>query len=563
MMRKLYFLLLISLLIIPYGAAIQFTQTPGDSANNSPLLFLGNSNIAPVVFLEGTTPKGVVVDIVRALALHISQPIEIKAMNWSEAQTLVARGEADALIQINPTEERLKIYDFSDNLLESKFSIFTGSNTLGLSGVESLRGRKIGVESGGLPQKVLITDPQIHLFIIPNFSDGFYRIQEGSLDAVVVDYRVGSYVLAKNNIQNIKVTGEPVAFSNSSIAVKKGNTKLLNEINAALKIIKEDGTYQTILDSWKPKEGRFQTWEQVTEQTYLVGILISCIIILFSIIWIMSMKKDLSRRKEAEDKLRLVLEHLEEEVSERTTQLTEANNSLVQEIAERKRAEEALRQINHKLTLLSSITRHDIGNEVQIIFGYLDLAQEDDLDPTILEYIRNAYQSSLNIERQLSFTRDYEDIGVHSPIWQDINDVINRTVQNIELSQIQMRVEISGVEVFADPLLEKVFFNLIDNAKRYGETISRIRFFGCETGSEFHIICEDDGVGIPEEFKGKIFNREYYKHTGFGLNLSREILDITGITIRETGEPGDGARFVIQVPKGMFRTYSDEKKLRI
>ena len=75
----------------------------------------------------------------------------------------------------------------------------------------------------------------------------------------------------------------------------------------------------------------------------------------------------------------------------------------------------------------------------------------------------------------------------------------------------------------------------------------------CTDNGRLVITFEDDGVGIPAEFKTKIFNREYFKHTGFGLNLSREILEITGITITETGEPGKGARFEIRVPEGKYR----------
>ena len=51
----------------------------------------------------------------------------------------------------------------------------------------------------------------------------------------------------------------------------------------------------------------------------------------------------------------------------------------------------------------------------------------------------------------------------------------------------------------------------------------------------------------------KIFERGFGKNTGLGLALSREILDITGIMIRETGEPGKGARFEMVVPKGAWR----------
>jgi signal transduction histidine kinase len=67
------------------------------------------------------------------------------------------------------------------------------------------------------------------------------------------------------------------------------------------------------------------------------------------------------------------------------------------------------------------------------------------------------------------------------------------------------------------------------------------------------IVCEDDGVGIPSGKKEAIFNRGYFKHTGFGLYLSREILSITDITITENGVPGKGARFEMTVPKGAYR----------
>lgn len=531
-----------------------------EPSNNSTLLFLGNMNLAPVVYLDGNTPQGLGVDIVHALEKYISQPIEIRAMNWSEAQSLVAAGDADALIQINPTDERLKIYDFSDPFLESQFSIFTRSDTIGISGPTSLRGRTVGVEPGGLPEKVLETDPLIHLTTIQDFHEGFTRLNEGSLDAVVVDYRVGSYVLATHSIHNIKAIGDPIASSYSSIAVKKGNTRLLNEINAALRMIKADGTYQKILTNWRPTEGVFETREQIDEGIFRTGFLILLIVILIGLIWGITIQKELKRRKDAEEKLTLTLASLDKLVHERTIQLSDTNKKLTDEIEKGKLREEVLRRVNHKFTLLSSITRHDIGNQLQILFGYLGLARESELDPSTHEFIENAYQSSLNIERQISFTRDYEDIGVHTPVWQDINAVIGKAVVHFPIIEIQILVEISGIEVYADPLLEKVFFNLIDNANRYGETLTRIRFSGFEGGDGYTIVCEDDGVGIPVEVKSKIFNREYFKHTGFGLNLSREILDITGITISETGIPGKGARFEIRVPNGGWRCSTGDNR---
>ena len=108
-------------------------------------------------------------------------------------------------------------------------------------------------------------------------------------------------------------------------------------------------------------------------------------------------------------------------------------------------------------------------------------------------------------------------------------------------------------EVFADPLIVKVFYNLLDNAVRYGGKITTIQFSALESGDNHLIICENDGEGIPADEKEQIFELGFGKNTGLGLFLAREILGITGITIRENGEPGKGARFEMTFPPGSYR----------
>jgi signal transduction histidine kinase len=107
--------------------------------------------------------------------------------------------------------------------------------------------------------------------------------------------------------------------------------------------------------------------------------------------------------------------------------------------------------------------------------------------------------------------------------------------------------------VYADPLLEKVFYNLIENAVRNGEHVTTIKFSKNLSDIGLSIICEDNGAGIPAAMKENIFKPGIGKHTDIGLFLVQEILSITGIIIKETGEPGKGARFEMTVPKGAWR----------
>jgi signal transduction histidine kinase len=101
-------------------------------------------------------------------------------------------------------------------------------------------------------------------------------------------------------------------------------------------------------------------------------------------------------------------------------------------------------------------------------------------------------------------------------------------------------------------MLEKVFFNIMENSQRHADA-HELNIVFQRNGDDGEIIISDDGKGIPENEKEFIFKRGYGKNTGFGLYLSREILDITGIKIVENGKEGEGARFVITIPPKKYR----------
>ena len=231
--------------------------------------------------------------------------------------------------------------------------------------------------------------------------------------------------------------------------------------------------------------------------------------------------------------------------------------AIARDITDRRRAEKVLRQANRKLNLLSGITRHDINNQLTVLQGYLGILEEKQTDPSLTGYFHNVTTAAQHISAMIQFTKTYESIGVNDPIWQDCRALLNTAAGEAPIGKVTVKNDLpAGAELFADPLIVKVFYNLMDNAARYGGKITTIRFSVEESGEAHVIVCEDDGDGVPADEKEKIFIRGFGKNTGLGLFLSREILDITGITITETGTPGKGARFEIRVPKGMYRNYS-------
>ena len=228
------------------------------------LLFLGNAKIPPMISLQEGKPEGVVVDLAHAVAQRAGLSVEVRAMNWVEAQRLVADGKADALLQINKNAQREAIYDFSDVLLESKFHIFKRSNRVDLGDFASLQGKTVGVELGGFPIQYLEQNGGAQIVVVPNWKAGFEMLLGGELDAVFVDRWVGEYELFSHKFSDITVVDPPVVADYSRIAVKKGNAQLLERINFGLREIERDGTRKKILDRWQAKEVVYLTRESIT-----------------------------------------------------------------------------------------------------------------------------------------------------------------------------------------------------------------------------------------------------------------------------------------------------------
>jgi PAS domain S-box-containing protein len=227
---------------------------------------------------------------------------------------------------------------------------------------------------------------------------------------------------------------------------------------------------------------------------------------------------------------------------------------IIRDITDRKASEKALAMANEKISLLTQLTRHDISNLITGLDGYLLLLQEKQSSAEDDAYISSCISIVEKIGRQLQFTREYQEIGSHQPAWQSLECIVQRAKSDLPLSRITVDTGLLPVEIYADPLVVKVFYNLLENAIRHGERVTAIRVSSVTTQSrELLVAIEDNGCGVPDRDKERIFRYGSGKNTGLGLALSRDILSLTGIRLIETGIPGEGARFEILVPASGWR----------
>lgn len=233
---------------------------------------------------------------------------------------------------------------------------------------------------------------------------------------------------------------------------------------------------------------------------------------------------------------------------------------LVRDVSARRQAEEELARrtadleaANQRLSLLSAVTRHDIANQLVVIDGRLALLAEETGNGAAHEEVEGLVTAVGRVRAMVEFMRDYPMIGAEAPTWLDLNDTASRAVRSVALGGITVENRLPSVAVFADPLLERVFATLVENAVRHGGPVTHIQLDVKDALDGIVVTVEDDGCGVPMTEKARIFEQGVGRNTGLGLFLASEILASMGITIKETGVPKEGARFELQIPAGRLQ----------
>ena len=294
----------------------------------------------------------------------------------------------------------------------------------------------------------------------------------------------------------------------------------------------------------------------------IVGIISSVLLIIIVnkrfIFRLESLKSQVERIGKEQDFSGEVTLEGDDELTSLSSSFNRMLRALEEHIVEQRRAESRARTATEKLQLLSGITRHDLLNQMTVIQGNTDLLLSTEKNPAILVHLEKIQKAAENIDSLIIFTRDCEKMGISSPEWQNVEALVKAVFEKIQPSDIVVEVSVGDLEILADPLLERVFFNLVDNVLRHGQGATRISVTSHQRDDHMILVFEDDGCGVEADMKARLFEKGAGKNTGLGLFLSKEILRITGITISETGSPGQGARFELDIPPGSYRFFDKE-----
>lgn len=229
-----------------------FIKMNSPSLTKNRVIIGADINYPPYSFLDKQgRPQGHDIEIMNKLAAMLKIQVEYKLRPWSEAQQNLKDGTVDALVGIIYLNERKQFYDFTIPVWFESYAIFASREARFEDLDDMYRGRIIALKGDasisrfinpmGLMERTMFVD---------TLPDAIRSVEEGESDFVLAPYSLGMNVIDNSDYRNIRIVGSPVLPSLYCIAVRKGNSELLEVLNKGIGELKNEGTIQRINEKW-------------------------------------------------------------------------------------------------------------------------------------------------------------------------------------------------------------------------------------------------------------------------------------------------------------------------
>lgn len=220
-----------------------------ESGEGGKLIMATNAEFPPYEYREGENIVGIDVEIATAIAESMGKELSIEDINFDAIIPAVTSGKADmGVAGMTVTEDRLKNVDFSDTYCKASQVIIVRKDDETVKTPDDLNNKTIGVQLGTTGD---IYAGDIEGATVERYNKGFEAIlslKQNKVDAVVIDDQVAKSLTEAN--EDVMVIDEPFTEEEYAIAVKKGNTELLEQINKAIEELKDSGKLDEIIGKY-------------------------------------------------------------------------------------------------------------------------------------------------------------------------------------------------------------------------------------------------------------------------------------------------------------------------
>lgn len=293
-------IMILSFILVLGLSGCSAAKTEDQSATNGTIIVGTEAGFAPYEYMEGNEVVGIDMDIAQKIATAMGKKLVIKNMDFDGALVAVQQGKIDFVAAgVSVTEERKKSMDFSDNYVDSTDVVVVNDKNPALTSVEELDGKVIGVQQGNVADLWVSNEDNVSPKEVKRytaFAQATQDLKNGKIDCIVMDEIPAKELVKSASGVKILEGEENIAFSdNYAIAVQKGNTELLDEINAVIADLQKNGQMDEIFAKYSSSDeknwlssvgGRFYDSFVKNERykSYLSGLLVTLQISLFAIL---------------------------------------------------------------------------------------------------------------------------------------------------------------------------------------------------------------------------------------------------------------------------------------
>ena len=518
----------------------------------------------PKVFIDSAgKPQGFYIDILNYIAAKEGWQLDYVAATWEKNLEKLEKAEIDLLLDIAESEGRAELFDFNKEIIFSNWAIVYVQKDSKIQSILDLKGKKIAAMKGDISYEDFSRNmDNLGIYAVfeevDKFSDVFELIAQEKVDAGIMSRLYGLQHEDEYNVDRSTIICCP---RNLYFAVPKNkNQDLIKKIDEHLHQLKRDdqSIYYKSLIKWI--EG-ISPWKFPGWLVWLLILTGGTLAAFAAGIVVLKMR-----------------------VNMRTAELSIRNEELINEIADRKRAEEEKEMLQVQLiqaqkmeaigTLAGGIA-HDFSNSLQAISGYVELMKyekaRDSQDSNYLSKILNSIKNANNLTKQLlTVSRKIESklkpTDLNDQILQ-VQTLLERTIPKMIKIELDLGKDLKIIHADSGQI-EQILLNLALNASHAMPDEGQITIktknlvldkdfakihWGTDPGEYVLLEIADTGYGIEKEVRHRIYEpffttKEPEQGTGLGLSMVYGIVKNHHGHIECDSEPGAGTRFNIYFP---------------
>lgn len=526
MTTRRVFLLFLILFLLLAPSSIFSDPDPGSNPRQKPLIFVGHDEFAPYSFYSDGSPSGFSVDLIKVISATINRDITIKLLPWEECLAQIKAGTVDGMIGIPIYKTREAYLDFSTPVTTIDYAIFVESSNIYVHSLKTLEGTVVGAHKGALMVDTLRKDKRIKVIETKSIAAAIKKLQDREITAIIEEKDVVLYYLQKEKVSDIKMVGPPLRpVFEYGLAVKKGEDKLLRDIDHAIKTLEENGTLQELRRKWL---GLYFAepfpWKMVS---MVIGGIMGILLLLMGSLWMISLNvavktktrqiQVMSQKIVEKDKLAVLGKLAGQIAHELRTPLSIINNSVYllrkEAFSDKELFEKRLRMMEDKVKLTSNI--------LESILGYSRVKAEMATEISVRDCIETVL-SDMEVPEGIELTVTYKD-DENLFIYIDFHQLYS-VLRNLVLNALQAM----GTEGKLD-----------------------IRAFSSGVGKMVNVRVSDTGrgiLGIPQDQIFSLFSTTKITGTGLGLPISKSIAENNGGDLYLESSDEHGSCFTLKLP---------------